>query len=59
MKTTVQLLAATIGILAIASCTTYVDPGGVGATQSTTTTTSDSPYLMGDRTTTERTTTRY
>ncbi len=56
MKTTLQLLAATCGILLIASCTVNVDPVD-GAASSTTTTTSDSPYLYGDRTTTRKTTT--
>lgn len=60
MNTTLQLLAATFGILAIASCTAYVDPNGVGANRTTTTTTStDSPYIGGDTTVRETTTTRY
>lgn len=56
IKTTIQLLAATFGILAIASCTVNVDPAE-GSASSTTTTTSDSPYVLGDRTTTRKTTT--
>lgn len=53
MKTTIQLLAATFGILAIASCTAYVDtPDGAA----TTTTTTTDPYY-GETTTTRRTTT--
>jgi hypothetical protein len=58
MKTTIQLLAASFGILAIASCTAYVDTPD-GTATSTTTTTTENPNIYGDRTTTERTTTTY
>lgn len=59
MKTTIQLLAATFGILAFASCTAYVDTPD-GAATTTTTTTTDNPYVIGDETTTtKRTTTTY
>lgn len=56
IMTTIQLLAATFGILALASCTVNVDPVD-GAASTTTTTTTDNPYVLGDRTTTEKTTT--
>jgi hypothetical protein len=64
MKTTLLLLAATVGALVIASCTAYVDPDGSmtaprSATTTETTTVKDNPYVLGDRTTTERTTTTY
>jgi len=54
IKTTIQLLAATFGILAIASCTVNVDPVD-GSAGTTTTTTTDNPYVLGDRTTTRET----
>ena len=57
IKTTIQLLAATVGILAFASCTVNVDPADTGSASTTTTTTTDNPYVLGDRTTTRKTTT--
>ncbi len=56
IKTTIQLLAATVGVLALASCTVNVDPAD-GSASTTTTTTTDNPYVLGDRTTTRKTTT--
>lgn len=56
IKTTIQLLAATFGIIAISSCTVNVDPAD-GSTSTSTTTTTDNPYVLGDRTTTKKTTT--
>lgn len=48
MKSTIQLLAATFGILAIASCTAHVDtPDG---TATTTMTTSGNPYAFTETT---------
>ncbi|MEP2776574.1 MAG: hypothetical protein ABJQ29_10500 [Luteolibacter sp.] len=59
MKTTLQLLAATLGVLAIASCTAHIDTPAGGASSSTTTTTSTDGPFYGETQTTKKTTVTY